>query len=91
MRIYELVLIVRSSLSEAQRKKLLETVKGFLKSLKITKEDSLGEKALAYTIKRENSGYYYMLAVEGDSIPLDFEKKLFEQEDVIRHLLIRKK
>lgn len=99
MRLYELVLIFKSSLSSEKRKKLLETVKKWLGpaspqggDLKITKEDNWGEKALAYPIKKEKSGFYYFASFQGEKgIPLDFEKRLYGQEDILRHLLIRKK
>lgn len=92
MRVYELALILRSSLSEEKRKKLLETVKGWLGSIKIIKEDQWGQKVLSYPIKKEESGFYTLLSLETEtSVPLDFEKKLFGQEDILRHLLIRRK
>ena len=91
MRVYDLALIFKASLAESGRKKLLETVKGLLKDLKITKEEEWGEKVLSYPIKKEKSGFFYRLLLEGDSIPKDFEKKIFNQEGGLRSLLIRKK
>ena len=42
MRNYSLTLVLRQSLNEANRKKLLETVKDFVKGAKFTKEDAWG-------------------------------------------------
>lgn len=92
MRLYDLVLILRPSLTEAKRKKLLETVKTWIKDLKINKEEEWGQKILSYPIKKETNGYYVALELEAkEAIPSDFEKRLFVQEDIIRHLLIRKR
>lgn len=92
MRVYELVLVLKASLSEAQRKKILTVIKGFLKGLKITKENEVGEKQLAYPIKKEKAGFYCSLALESENaIPLDLAKNLLANEDLLRHLLIRKK
>ncbi len=92
MRVYELALVFRPSLTEAQRKKVLETVKGWLKDVKITKEDHAGLKALTYKIKQETSGFFSFLFLEATvAIPSDFEKRLLATEDIIRHLLVRKK
>lgn len=92
MRLYELVLVLRTSLSDAQRKKLLETIKSWLKDMKIAKEDEWGQKTLSYKIKREVSGYYTLLTLESESsVPLDLEKRILAQENILRHLLIRKK
>jgi small subunit ribosomal protein S6 len=91
MRNYQLVLVLKSSLSEVQKKKLLETIKSWLKDVKIAKEEEWGQKSLSYSIKRETSGFYLNLLLEAkDSFPLDFEKKLVAQDDVLRHLLLRK-
>lgn len=92
MREYELVLVLRSSLTEDKRKKVLDTVKKWLGDVKIAKEDSLGLKALAYKIKKETTGFFSILSLEAkEAISADFEKKLLAVEDVLRHLLIRKK
>lgn len=92
MREYELVLVLKSSLSEDKRKKVLDTIKGWFKDAKIAKEDNWGLKALSYRIKKETSGFFSVLSLEAkEAIPADFEKKLLAVEDVLRHLLIRKK
>jgi len=88
MRVYEVVVVLKP-VGESQRKKLLEFVKVLLKDVKITKEDDLGSKALAYKIKGELSGHYYDLMLEGESFPSDFEKKLMENEEILRHLVLR--
>lgn len=92
MRVYELVMVLQSSLSEAQRKKLIDTVKTWLGDVKIAKEDEWGQKPLAYPIKKEIAGFYLLFNLETEnSIPLDLEKKLLTNENILRHLLIRKK
>lgn len=92
MRVYELVMVLRSSLSEAQRKKFVETVKSWLGEVKIKKEDEWGQKPLAYPIKKEIAGFYLFLDLEAErGIPLDLEKRLLTNENILRHLLIRRK
>lgn len=91
MRSYELVLVVSSSLTEPLRKKLIAGVKALLKDLKIVKENEVGLKSLAYKIKREATGFYFDFTLEGETIPQDFEKKLLENDNILRHLLLRTK
>lgn len=92
MRTYDLVLVLKTTLSEAQRKKLLDSVKTWLKSVKIEKEADWGQKVLSYSIKHQPAGYYvaYSLSTE-ESVPADFEKRLITNEEVLRHLLVRTK
>lgn len=92
MKQYQLVLVLKSSLSEANRKKLLETVKGWLKDVKFNKEEEWGEKPLSYPIKKENSGFYQNFLFElKEAMPSDFEKRLTTNENVLRHLLLKQK
>lgn len=91
MRNYELVLVLRSSLKEADLKKVLDTVKGWLGDLKVAKEEDLGTKTLSYPIKRETNGLYLSWALEGENVPSDLEKKIKTNDNIIRHLLLRTK
>ncbi len=92
MRLYELVLVLKTSLTDPQRKKLVEQVKDMLKNVKIAKEEEWGQKPLAYKIKREFAGFYHLLHLESETgIEKGFEKKLVANENVLRHLLIRQK
>ena len=87
-----MVLVMKPSLKEADRKKLVETVKEWLGKVKIAKENDWGQKALAYPIKKEDAGYYIMFDLESeDAIGMDFETRLIRNDSIIRHLLLRTK
>src|SRR5258708_6797839 len=62
MRLYELVLVLKPSLKEADRKKLLETVSNWLGKIKVKTENDLGQKPLAYTKKREEVDFDRIIA-----------------------------
>ncbi|HBB76289.1 MAG: 30S ribosomal protein S6 [Candidatus Levybacteria bacterium GW2011_GWC1_40_19] len=90
MRKYDLVLVLRTSLKEADRKKILSGVKDSLKDAKISKEEDWGQKPLSYPIKREVSGFYVNIDIESENaLPSDFEKRITSQDSVLRHILIR--
>lgn len=91
MRVYELILVTKASLTDTLRKKLVSGVKTLLKDVKIVKENEVGQKFLAYKIKKEINGFYFDFVLEGENIPQDFEKKLLENENILRHLLLRRK
>lgn len=90
MRTYELVVVLRPNLGEADRKKLLDQIKGWLGDVKVMKEDDWGSKALKYPIKKELTGYYFDLTLEGETLPEGLERRLLQQDEVLRHLLLRK-
>ncbi len=105
MRTYELTLVLRPTLKEADRKKLLETIKDWLGHVKIAKENDWGQKALAYPIKKEDAGYYVMLELEVEDakvsakdkvskptgVPEDLEQRIIRTDNILRHLLLRTK
>jgi small subunit ribosomal protein S6 len=92
MRSYDLVVVVRPSLKDDERKKLVDTIKSFLVGVKFSKEEEWGQKPLAYSIKKEQAGYYYFFKFETEeSVPAGFEQKLLINENILRHLLLRTK
>ena len=91
MRTYELVVVIKPTVKEADRKKLLDQVKEWLGEVKVTKENDWGQKALAYPIKKEDAGYYFQLLLEGETVPAGFETRLIQSTSILRHLLIRTK
>lgn len=92
MRLYDLVLVLKPSLSDTQRKKLVEDIKGKLKDTKVTKEEEYGQKPLAYKIKRELAGFYHLMQLESENaLDQGFDKRLRDNDNIIRHLLLRTK
>jgi ribosomal protein S6 len=92
MRTYELAIVLRSSLKDTDRTKLLDTIKSWLQDAKIVKEEDWGSKALKYAIKKELTGHYFYMFLETvKTIPADLEKRLLSEEKVLRHLLVRTK
>lgn len=92
MRSYELVVVLRPSLKEDARKKFLDTLKGWFKDVKFAKEEDLGSKAFKYKIKGELTGHYFDFTLETEAaVPADLEKRLLDNEDILRHLVIRTK
>lgn len=90
MRKYELILVLKTTLKESDRKKFLSNLKDLLKGFKVSSEEDMGQKALSYPIKKEVSGHFLALNFESENaVPQDFEKKLFSDDGVLRHLLLK--
>ena len=89
---YEIMYIVRPNLEEAEIKKVHES---FVKILKdnganVTDVKELGQKQLAYEIKKFKTGYYFLINLEAetDKSIKEFDRLALISEDVIRHLVI---
>ena len=98
MRKYEIMFIVKPTLSEDEIAKVADNFKNTLESLgsKVTESDAWGQRPLAYDIKKGSeeykSGYYYVYQVEAedDAGIKEFERLSGISADMIRHLIIRK-
>ncbi len=88
---YEIMFIVKSTMEEDKIKKVSEDLQKLInkKPCKVIEFKEMGRKKLAYPIKKEVSGYYYVMTVEADSDSIrEFDRKVSINENVLRHLII---
>lgn len=98
MRNYEIMFIVKPTLSEEEIQKVADNFKATLESngSTVTSVDAWGQKALAYDIKKGSevfkSGYYFVYQVEAsdDKGIKEFDRLAGISSDIVRHLIIRK-
>ncbi len=93
MRKYEIMYIVRPTLSEEEIKGVTENFKKILTSngANITNVSEMGQRELAYEIKDFKSGYYYVYIVEAkdDKAISEFNRLAKNSNDIIRHLITK--
>ena len=93
MRAYEIMFIVRPTLSEEETKQVIKNFGDVLTSNGATVVDSkdMGQRELAYEIKKFKSGYYYVYQVEAndDKAIKEFDRLALISNDVIRHLITK--
>ncbi len=91
MRLYELTLIIDSSLDESTIQTEIEKVETRINDSggKIHRLDRWGLKRLAYEIKKHTQGYYVFFLFEADpGLTTEIEKNLKLTESVLRYLTI---
>lgn len=89
---YEIMFIVRPDMEEAEIKKTAENMKNILteQKAKILEEKSMGQKELAYEIKKFNTGYYYLFVVEASKeAEEEFNRVARINENLLRHLIVK--
>ena len=93
MRNYEMMFMVRRTLSEDEVKKV---VKDFSEVItknggKVTKEENMGQRELAYEIKDFKSGYYFVFEIEAkdDKAIKEFDRLALINNDIVRHLITK--
>ena len=89
---YEIMFIVKPDLEEATIKKEAESLKKVLTDAKckINEEKAMGQKELAYEIKKYKNGYYFLYVVEATNEAIsEFDRLARLNENILRHLIIR--
>lgn len=89
---YEIMFIVKATMESDEVKKTAENLKSILTSSKsnVLETKELGEKKLAYPIKKELNGYYFVYQVETTKeVIAEFDRKAQLDETVLRHLIIK--
>lgn len=89
---YEIMFIVKPTLEESAIKGTIDEMSKIITSMKgkITNTKDMGKRELAYPIKKEISGFYYVLFVNASHEAIDeFDRKARINENVLRHQIIK--
>ena len=93
MKNYEIMFIVRPTLSEDDVKKVVKDFSDIITKNggKVTKEENMGQRELAYEIKDFKSGYYFVFEVEAkdDKAIKEFDRLALINNDIVRHLITK--
>jgi small subunit ribosomal protein S6 len=90
MREYELVFIVHPDLDENATNDTVERVKGWITEAggSIDKEDPWGKRKLAYPIRKQNNGQYFLLTIQvAPSFVTELERNLRFLEPIMRFMV----
>ena len=89
---YEIMFIVKPTLEEANIKKAFEDMKKLLTDNKanILEEKEMGQRDLAYEIKKHKTGYYYLLTVEAPREAISEFNRIVNISDTVIRALVTK-
>ncbi len=94
MKQYEIMFILRPTLTDEELKTAVEKYKKIIedKGGKVEDVKSTGQQSLAYEIKKFKSGFYYLFeTTKQDDVPIkEFDRIALISDDVIRHLVTKK-
>lgn len=89
---YEIMFIVKTTIESEKQKKTIDAMKKIITDGKgkIVEAKEMGEKKLAYPIKKELNGYYFCLKVEATKeVVSEFDRRASIDETILRHLIIK--
>ena len=90
MRKYEVVIILHPELDENALNEALEKVKGWITAAggNISKVDAWGKRRLAYIIRKQREGVYYLINAElSPAFASELDSNLRFHEPVIRYMI----
>ncbi len=89
---YEMMFIVKATMESEAVKATAENVKKVVTELggNVVEFKELGEKKLAYPIKKELNGYYFVMQMEASKeAESELRRKAGLDENVLRHLIVK--
>ncbi len=89
---YEILFIVRPDLEENAIKDVFKKFETVLvdNGAKVLSSKEMGQKELAYEIKKHKSGYYFLINVESEIEAInEFDRLALISEEIIRHMIIK--
>ena len=92
MKNYEISFIVRPDLEKDAVEKLAKSYEKVLvdHKAKVLSSKELGQRELAYTIKGQKTGYYYLINIESETPAIDeFNRLATIDENILRHIIIK--
>lgn len=93
MKNYEIMIIVKPTLSEDETKKVINNFTDILTTngAKIVNTKEMGQRELAYEIKKCKSGFYYVYEIEAtdDKAINEFDRLSLINGDILRHLITK--
>ena len=93
MKKYDVMFIVKPDLEESAIKEVFDYMKSLLEDKKATiiEAKEMGQRELAYEIKKYKTGYYFYFLIEADTADAvkEFDRVALINENIIRHLVVK--
>lgn len=88
---YETIIIMDNKITEEQRNTVISRVRDYiLANGEITKEQDLGEKKLAYEVRKCQRGYYYLIKFNAKSTSIAELERIYRiTDEIIKFIVVR--
>lgn len=88
---YETIFLVKETLTEEQRKTILDKIERYITANgKIIEINDLGLKKLAYEVRKNKQAYYYQICFEAEStIICELERLYRITDDILKFITIK--
>lgn len=89
---YETIFIMNNQITKEEQQAVIDRITNYIKENgKIVKEDDIGARKLAYEVKKQKEGYYYLIEFEANPSVIDELQRIYRITDaVLKFITIRK-
>ena len=89
---YETIFLMKDDISEEERQATINKIKEFLyENGKVTNEEDLGLKTLAYDIRKHKQAYYFLIEFEAEQNAIYELERIYRITDEILKFIVVKK
>ena len=88
---YETIIIMDNEITEEQRDTVISRVRDYiLANGKITKEQDLGEKKLAYEVRKRQKGYFYLIKFTAKATSIAELERIYRiTDEILKFIVVR--
>ena len=88
---YETVILISNKITEEQRKDVINKIKKLISAHgKVIKTEEIGERKLAYEIRKNSKAFYYVINFESDAgFISELERNYRITDEIIKFIVIR--
>lgn len=88
---YETIFLIKDDITEEQRNAVVSEIRKYLvKNGKVSEEENLGKKKLAYEVKKNKEGIYVVFYFEAEpSLIAELERNYRITDEVIKFIVVR--
>lgn len=93
MKNYEIMFIVKTTISEDEVKSVVKKFQDVLTTdgAKINNFNEMGQRELAYEIKKLKNGFYFVIDCDANDTTIkEFDRLALIDSNIIRHIIINK-
>ena len=88
---YETVMILDCNISEEDRKNAIEKIKNYIeKNGEIRKTEDIGKRKLAYEVKKNKEGYYYIIEFTTNPENITELERIYRiTDEILKFIVVR--
>ena len=87
---YETIIILKGNFKETGYEKAVEKIKDYLANYEVEKIEEIGKRKLAYTIRKNTTGYYLIIYLKVTKEDIEDIKKFYRlNDDIIKFIVVK--